>query len=135
MQLWAPFEKARQERNIPALVDALMANPTLVPSSRYPAARQRVRENLLEYSFAWVLDPVPQQELVPTVYERLPEIHAPTLLIVGEEDNFQLHKSADKLEQDIAGARRVSISETCHMPNLEKPEEFNQIVLDFLQGL
>ncbi len=50
------------------------------------------------------------------------------------ERNF-LHKSADKLEQDIAGARRVIISETHHMPNMEKPEEFNRIVHDFLKTL
>jgi len=44
-------------------------------------------------------------------------------------------KSADKLEQDIAGARRVILSETHHMPNMEKPEEFNRIVYDFLKSL
>jgi pimeloyl-ACP methyl ester carboxylesterase len=66
--------------------------------------------------------------------QRLAEIHIPTLLIVGAEDHFQLYKSADKLEKDITGARRVTISETCHMPGMEKPEEFNQIVLGFLQA-
>jgi hypothetical protein len=29
--------------------------------------------------------------------------------------------------------RRVQISETHHMPNMEKLEAFNQIVLDFLR--
>lgn len=102
---------------------------------KYPAARQRVRDNLSEYSFAWVLDPAPRQQLDPPAYERLEEIHVPTLIIVGAEDHFQLHKSADKLEQDIPGARRVMISETHHMPNMEKPDEFNRIVLDFLKML
>jgi pimeloyl-ACP methyl ester carboxylesterase len=59
----------------------------------------------------------------------------PTLNIVGGEDHFQLHKSADKLEQDIAGTRKVTIYETHHMPNMEKPEEFNRIVLNFLNAL
>jgi len=132
---WAPFEKAIAERNTSAMVDILMEDTTLVPSPKYPAARQRVREQLSEYSFAYVLDPAPMQELVPTAYERLTEIRVPTLIIVGDEDHFQLHKSADKLAQDIAGARRVLISETHHMPNMEKPEEFNAIVLDFLSKL
>lgn len=135
IQRWAPFEKAMQERDIPAMVDLLMQDDTLVPSPQYPSARQRVRENLSEYSFAWVLDPAPKQELVPAAYERLTEIRVPTLIIVGGEDHFVLHKSADKLEQDIAGARKVTISETHHMPNMEKPEEFNRIVLNFLNAL
>ena len=59
----------------------------------------------------------------------------PTLIIVGDEDHFQLHKSADKLERDIASARKVTISETHHMPNMEKPEEFSRIVLNFLNAL
>lgn len=129
---WAAFEKAIQERNRPAMVDALMQDPTLVPSSKYPAARERVRTNLSEYSFAWVLDPAPREDLDPPAYERLTEIHAPTLIILGGEDDPRLFKDADKLAQDIAGAGRVTIAETHHMPNIEKPEEFNAIVLDFL---
>jgi pimeloyl-ACP methyl ester carboxylesterase len=114
------------------MVDRLMQDPTLVPSPEYSTARERVRECLSEYSFAWLLDPAPREKLEPPAYGRLAEIHVPTLIIVGAEDHFQLHKSADKLEQDIAGAKRVTIPGTHHMPKMEKPEEFNQIVLDFL---
>jgi pimeloyl-ACP methyl ester carboxylesterase len=132
---WAAFEKAIQERNLPAMVDALMEDPTLVPSSNYPAARQRVRNNLSEYSFAWVLDPAPKQDLEPPAYERLAEIHVPVLIMLGGEDDPRLFKDANKLERDIVGSRRVTIAETHHMPNMEKPEEFNTIVLDFLGRL
>jgi pimeloyl-ACP methyl ester carboxylesterase len=132
---WATFEKARQERNLSMMVDALMLDPTLVPSPQYPAARQKVRNNLSEYSFAWVLDPAPKQELDPPAYERLSAIHVPTLILLGFEDDTRLFKDADKLEQDIVGAKRVMISETHHMPNMEKPEEFNTIVSDFLKSL
>jgi len=117
------------------MVEALMKDATLVPSSQYPTARQRVREQLSEYSFVWVLDPASQQRLDPPAYERLAEIHVPTLIITGAEDDRQLHISADKQEQDIKGAKRVMISETHHMPNMEKPEEFNRIVLGFLEML
>lgn len=132
IQRWTPFELIVQERNIPAMVDFLMDDPTLVPSRQYPVARQRVREILSEYSFVWVFNLALKQELVPVAYGRLAEIRVPTLLIVGADDHFQLHKSADKLEQDIPGARRVTIPATHHMPNMERPAEFNRIVLDFL---
>jgi pimeloyl-ACP methyl ester carboxylesterase len=132
---WAAFEEAIQERNIPAMVDALMEDPTLVPSSNYPAARQLVRNNLAEYSFAWVLDPAPKQDLDPPAYERLAEIHVPTLIMLGAQDDPRLFKDADKLERDIVGASRVTIAEAHHMPNMEKPEEFNATVLDFLDKL
>jgi pimeloyl-ACP methyl ester carboxylesterase len=132
---WAAFEEAIQERNIPAMVDALMEDPTLVPSSNYPAARQRMRNNLSEYSFAWVLDPAPKQDLDPPAYERLAEIQVPTLIMLGAQDDPRLFKDADKLGRDIVGASRVTIAEAHHMPNMEKPEEFNATVLDFLDKL
>lgn len=132
---YAAFEKAIQERNRPAMVDALMQDPTLVPSPHYPAARERVRANLSEYSFVWVLDPAPRQDLEPPAYDRLAEIQVPTLIVMGAEDDPRLLKDADKLERDIVGAGRVTIAETHHMPNMEKPEEFNALILDFLGKL
>jgi pimeloyl-ACP methyl ester carboxylesterase len=101
----------------------------------YPSARQKVRENLSEYSFVWVLDPAPRQELEPPAWGRLREIAVPTLIVVGGDDSFLLHRYADQLERNIAAVKRVTIPGTHHMPNMEKPEEFNHIVLDFLKSL
>lgn len=134
IQRRAPFSKALQERNIPAMVDALMEDATLVPSPEYASARQRVHEHLSSYSFAYFLVPVTREEPVPPAYERLADIHVPTLLIVGADDHFHLHRIAETLEENIVGASRVLIPATHHMPNMEKPEEFNRIVLDFLAG-
>ncbi|HKF39125.1 MAG TPA: alpha/beta fold hydrolase [Ktedonobacteraceae bacterium] len=134
-QLAAPFIKAAEERDIPQLVEAVMSHPTLVPSPKYALARQRVRENLAEYSFVFVLDPAPMQEITLPAVERLSAIHVPVLIIVGDEDALMLHQIADKLEQDVPSTKRVGITDTHHMPNIEKPEAFNRIVLDFLGAL
>ena len=135
IQRRTPFSEAMRARNIPEMVDALMEDATLVPSPQYAAARERVRKHLSGYSFAYFLDPAPKQELVPGAYERLADIHVPTLLIVGADDHFHLHRIAETLEKRIVGSKRVLIPETHHMPNMEKPEVFNQIVLDFLKAL
>ena len=134
LQRRAPFRKAMEERNVPVMVEALMEDATLVPSPQYASARERVREHLSGYSFAYFLDPAPKQELVPSAYERLADIHVPTLLIVGADDHFHLHRIAETLEEKIVGAKRILIPETHHMPNMEKPEEFNRIVLDFFSA-
>lgn len=41
----------------------------------------------------------------------------------------------EMLEQGIAGARKVVMHGVAHVPNMEQPEEFNRIVLDFLQAI
>jgi pimeloyl-ACP methyl ester carboxylesterase len=40
--------------------------------------------------------------------------------------------SADLLHHGIAGARKVVLPGVAHVPNMERPEQFNRLVLDFL---
>lgn len=127
-----PLRKAMSTRNIAALRETVMNHPTLVPSEAYASARERVRENLSEYSFVWLLDPAPRRDLTPVAWGRLHEITTPTCIVEGSDDDVLLHRFADQLERDIVGSQRVSIPDTHHLPNMEKPREFNRIVLDFL---
>jgi pimeloyl-ACP methyl ester carboxylesterase len=129
----ARWNQALQERNLPVLVEVLMQDATLVPSAHYPAARQRVHELLSRSSFAYFLPPALRQTLIPPAYERLADLHVPTLLIVGSDDHLLLRRTAQVLEEKIANARRVLLPHTHHMPNVEQPEAFNQIVLEFLK--
>ena len=41
----------------------------------------------------------------------------------------------DAIRDGIAGARKVVMSGCGHMVNMEDPETFNALVLDFLAGL
>jgi pimeloyl-ACP methyl ester carboxylesterase len=65
----------------------------------------------------------------------LPEIQAPTLVIVGELDQPDALSSADALAAGITGARKVVIPSAAHLPSMERPAEFNRIVLEFIRGL
>ena len=62
---------------------------------------------------------------------RLSEIKQPTLIMAGAQDS-QLLDSAPYLHRNIISSRLEIISGAGHMVNLEAPEEFNNIVLDFL---
>lgn len=64
--------------------------------------------------------------------ERLAEINVPVLIVAGSLDNPEILRAADLLVNEINGAKKVAIPDTAHVPNMEKPEEFNKIVLDFL---
>jgi pimeloyl-ACP methyl ester carboxylesterase len=39
---------------------------------------------------------------------------------------------AERLGAEIPNARRETIAETAHVPSMERPEEFDRIVLEFL---
>ena len=72
------------------------------------------------------------QSLNPPPRHRLKKIKVPTLIIGGERDYSDNLAVVDVLDADIAGAVKVLISGASHMINMDKPEEFNRIVLDFL---
>jgi len=74
-------------------------------------------------------------QLEPPAFNRLGEVKVPTLIVVGNEDAPEVLEIADTLEQGITGAKKVVISGAAHHLNMEKPEEFNRVVLDFLNGL
>jgi len=63
---------------------------------------------------------------------RLSEIAAPTLVIVGSEDLPHCLANANLITSKVPGARKVIIEDAAHLPSLERPEEFNRLVLDFL---
>ena len=63
--------------------------------------------------------------------ERLREITAPTLVLVGGEDPAQ--EAAYLTHTKIAGSQYVVIPGAGHLSNLDKPEEFNGHILEFLQ--
>jgi len=64
--------------------------------------------------------------------DRLPAISAPTLLVWGRNDRIVPVSGAYEYERLIPGARRVIFEETGHLPMLERPGRFNQIVEEFL---
>jgi pimeloyl-ACP methyl ester carboxylesterase len=72
-----------------------------------------------------------EQPLVPPNIERLHELAAPTLVIVGDQDYDLNLTTADLLANGISGAQKIIMGDTAHLPSLEKPAEFNQTVLDF----
>ncbi|MGV9268536.1 alpha/beta fold hydrolase [Kitasatospora sp. NPDC003701] len=62
----------------------------------------------------------------------LSAVTAPTLLVTGAHDFPDFQRIADHLADRIAGARRLDLPWAGHLPALERPEELNALLLDFL---
>ncbi len=60
-------------------------------------------------------------------------IRVPTLVIAGDEDKVYPPTLARSLAQRIPGAELVMMRGAGHLPNLERPGRFNEILDDFLQ--
>ena len=111
--------------------------PHRAPEQVEPAVRERVRamnrEAIAQASRA--PEDAKPRRLEPPAIGRLGEVRAPTLVIVGDQDVPHVEATADLLASGIPGARKVVIPGVAHMVNMERPQEFNRLVLEFLGGV
>src|SRR5580692_4528692 len=63
---------------------------------------------------------------------KLASIHAATLVAWGRQDELIPLASGEKLRDGIAGAKLLVVEHCGHVPQIEKPAEFNQALLEFL---
>ena len=84
--------------------------------------------NTREFATSWRED-----FLVTELAERLGNIHAPTLVVVGELDMGFIRDQAHVFAAAIQGARLVTLAGTAHAPSIERPAAFNDVVVPFLE--
>ena len=61
-------------------------------------------------------------------------IKRPTLIIWGRQDGLVPLAEGERFNKDIAGSKMIVIDQCGHVPNVEKPGEFNAALLKFLAG-
>lgn len=88
-----------------------------------------VNRVLLERQTGFSVEP---GELHPPAAERLGELRCPSLVVTGELDQPSVLAGAFELAR-ATGAEHVEIADAAHLPNLERPREFCDALLDFLE--
>jgi 3-oxoadipate enol-lactonase len=117
------------EINLRMWVDGPLRAPDDVDSQvRRRVAEMQRRAFELQLPFA----DLPENLLVPDVGDRLGEVEAPVLVVVGSADVEDMHRIAERLVRELPNARQASIPDTAHLPSLEQPDAFDTIVLRFL---
>ncbi len=69
------------------------------------------------------------------IKKRLAGIEAPCLVLAGELDQLTPMPTQEELARAIPGSRLEKIPGSGHVPPIEKPELWNRLVLDFLDGV
>ncbi|HEX9115228.1 MAG TPA: alpha/beta hydrolase [Anaerolineae bacterium] len=106
------------------------------PEQTDPQVRRRAAEmnRIPVERGTWArVDAQPLAPLDPPAVLRLDQIHVPTLIVDGALDDPEVLRAAGTMERGIPGARKLVIPDAAHVPNMERPAEFNQAVLSFLR--
>ncbi|UCE60409.1 MAG: alpha/beta hydrolase [Phycisphaerales bacterium] len=130
-ELGAAFGDGDLEGAIEIALRAWIDGPHREPAEVDPAVRERVRVMARE-GIGRFVSRAGLQGLDPPAFERLAEIRVPTLCIIGDIDMPDLRAIMDAIVSNVPGAEKVVVPGVAHMVNMEKPREFNRIVLDFL---
>ena len=118
---------------VEANVDTWVVGPGRDPADVDPTVVDAVRmmqRRAFDVSASWPAD-LPEAELEPPALERLSEITARTLVLVGGHDLETTHDAAARVVAGIAGARRIDWPDVAHLPSMERPQEFVDLMLDW----
>ena len=68
-------------------------------------------------------------------FDRLSDLTIPVLIIVGAHDTPYILAAADYMVERIPSAQKVIIEDAAHLANMDQPQEFQAIVINFLESL
>ena len=100
-----------------------------------PALRAQLRKLAYDNRHCWITNPLLLRRLKPPAAQRLGEVRAPTLIIDADLDVSDIHNIADKLAREIPTAHKVVVRGAGHIVNVEKPDDFNRLTLEFLRKI
>ena len=133
---FAELERLEESREWPALVDgevAMWVDGLGQSPDRVRSVRERVRMMNLDAYTKHADEPLDDViPLEPRATGRLSSVTAPTLVVVGDLDTSSTIASARRIGTEVPGAQRVEWKGVAHLPPMERPAEFVQLVEAFL---
>jgi pimeloyl-ACP methyl ester carboxylesterase len=129
----AGFHRAVKEKGWEAVVRGLV-DKQLHPSMPREVKEWAVQQYLKTPLFVREAE---EEALLADVHhtERLPAITAPTLLVAGEAEEREIFEQMELMARRLPNARWHVLPGAAHMPNFERPVEFNRILDRFLDEI
>lgn len=135
---WAAAEEAYERGGLDAVNEVEMQiwvdGPSRLPNEVDPEVRALVATMNIDVLRREEETTGAIMALDPPAWERLGEIVAPTLVISGDIDQPDVLDYTQRLATHIPDSRLEIVTGTAHMVNMEAPDRFNQLVVNFLAG-
>jgi 3-oxoadipate enol-lactonase len=125
-------EQARTEGSSAVVESMLPKMLTERTRKERPELVQFVQEMMLATSVDGIVAAQEAMATRPDSMSMLPNINVPTLIIVGSEDPITPPPVAEEMQRQIPHARLVVIEGAAHAANLERPEEVNRALEEWL---
>jgi 3-oxoadipate enol-lactonase len=110
-----------------------LVSPTTV--SDKPGLVEKIREIMMSSSVEGITGDLNGMMDRPDARPMLPKIRVPVLIFQGKDDQIIPVDEAQAMNDLIPESRLECIHDAGHLLNMEQPEMYNQIALDFIQML
>lgn len=133
--VWPNMERLEEQKDWEPLVELETQIWTDGPGQPIDRVDPQIRRNMIEWNLENYRAEQPANQAVqPDVpaIQLLDKLTMPTLFIWGTLDEQPVGAAGQKLAAEVSGARRHVFEGVAHMVNLERPEEFNRLVGEFL---
>lgn len=120
---------AAVEANVATWVEGLQRSADQVD----PVVRElvgRMQRRAFEVTADW--ENVEEKELTPPALERLGEVNVPVLVLMGGLDLDAVQDAAERVVSGIPGAQRIDWPDAGHLPPMEHPDAFLELVRDWV---
>ena len=88
-----------------------------------------------DYSFWGFMNQRKRLPNQPIAIDHIKEIKIPTLIVTAQYDLEVCLEIAEVMNNEIPNSKLVSIENAGHCMNIEKPEVFNKLIVDFINDL
>ena len=130
--MWGDRIAMAQAGGMAALIDSTLTRWFTAPfRAANPAIMARIEAGLLATPVAGFCGCCEAISKVD-VFDRLPEIDCPALVMVGDQDHGTPPEMARLSHQNLRGSQFIVIPDAAHISNIEQPEFFNRELLKFL---
>jgi len=127
------FKILRRQPFIKSWAAIAYANKTVITEELLEILSAPAYDEGAEQTFCTLFRAVRQPEFAPPAKEVLPKLNIPILLIWGSQDRMVLPSLAPIFVKLNPNIKLVEIERAGHCPHDECPEQFNRILLDWLE--
>ncbi len=133
-ELTAAVYRAAEKQGMEKAIEMWLDHPFFATGKSTRGYQRRIRQMLVDNFRTWSPTPAPikWEWPQPITIERVSAVQLPTLIVIGSKDAANILAIADVLQAKIAGSSKVVMTGVGHQLNMEKPKEYNRLVLSFM---
>ena len=128
--------RALEQKDLAGAAEAFLTmwvdGPCRTPEQVDSDFRERVRK-MVAHAFPMSRYAPNSKGLEPPAADRLSEVQAPTLVVLGDKDAPDIQAIGRLIHNGVAGSQLVTLRDVAHMLVMEQPKEFNRVRERFLQ--